>query len=154
MSIMNAKRDQPEPVVADAKEPEIERFIPQGLKTTVDVAGFAPIVGNFASIGSATMSGAELAYQYAKGNKAGMKAAALDLAADATSILATRVAGAATKSATKLAAKGLASEGKIAAVLAKAGAHGDKLVKVGEKVAKVGITISTIGGVLGKLKKT
>lgn len=152
MSSLNLKPEQPTTGVPDAKESEHEKLIHPGVKTATDVVGFAPVVGNVASIGSAVMSGAELAYQYKKGNKAGMKEAAIDLAADTLSVLATQFAGKAAKGAAKLGAKA-ASGGKVAAVLAKAGAHSDKLVKAGEKVVKVGQAVSTVGSVLGRFKK-
>lgn len=67
--------------------PQLERIIPKGLKTSVDLAGVAPVVGNVASVGAAAMSALELGYQAKRVDVHGMKTAGTELALDLVGVV-------------------------------------------------------------------
>ncbi len=125
-------------------EPPVEKVIPTWLKTTSDLVGFVPVANVPAGIASAAMSAIELAGQTAKGNKQGMKEAAIDLAADATAIALTRAGGLAVKAggkalvaAEKFGPKAVAITERVVAGAAKAESVA---VKAGETGEKLGLT--------------
>jgi len=93
-----AEATAPEP-----SKPEVEKIVPTWLKTTSDVVGFVPVANIPAGIVSTAMSAVELTGQYVKGNKQGMKEAAIDLVADASAIALTRAGGLAVKAGGKVA---------------------------------------------------
>ena len=67
--------------------PEETRLISSKAKLGLDAAGVLPVVGNAASIGAAAVSAAEVINQGLRGNGAGAKDAAKDLALDLVGVI-------------------------------------------------------------------